>query len=321
VLALFTSLGAFGLIIGVVFGETLATSILSADVRKHCRRLVPDFSFWASVRKNIHTYRNFPLYTAPYSFVGVFSKRALFLILSVYATTYEVGLFAIATRFTRLPAGIISAAIKPVFFQKAAKELGSPNFERLVIRILTLQMVAATPMLVFFLFNARWICGIVFGDSWADAGTYATWLALPAFMLLFATWPDRIYDVLGRQRLALFMEVIYDIISIVLFTLTLAWLESVEIAVGLYSSVSAIYYLFWLIVTFRIANFSTAGLWRLGAVFVGMFCVALTVHWGAALLFTRIGAIVTYIVLMVFYYVFLGIKYGRALTVASVEGT
>jgi O-antigen/teichoic acid export membrane protein len=307
--ALLTSLGPVGLLIGTVAGETVATGILGADIRKNYHRLFPDSTFWASVGSNIRKFRNFPLYTAPYSFLGIFSKRALFLLLGVYATTSEVGLFAVARKFTHLPASLTAAAIKQVFFQKAATELGSGNLERLVVRILKLQVIVTTPVLVFFLFNARWISGIIFGDAWNAVGTYATWLVLPAFLLLFTWWGDRIYDVVGRQRLALLMESIYDIVSVGLFGLLLVRLRSVEWATGVFSGVTAVYYVVWLTVTFRVAGFSQKVLWRIGMILLGLVSTAGAVHWAVAMLFPRVGAAAIYLVLMVLYYGFLGIRY------------
>ena len=309
--ALLTGASPVGLLIGTVVGESIATSILSTDIRERFRHLLPNSHFWTTVWDNIYRFRNFPLYTAPYSFAGVCAKRLLFLLLGVYATTNEVGLYAIAVKLTRLPASLVSSAIKPVIFQMAARELGSGRVERLVVRLLMLETIFGAPVLVFFLFNARWVFGIVFGDAWAAAGTYAMWLALPAFTRLLASWPDRVFDITGRQRLALLMEVLYDILSLALFGLSLAWLNSVKWAVGLHSSVTALYYLILVVVAFRVAKFSLRGLWRIAAIFLGIVSVAGAVHWAVLILFPKIAAVTIYVALMGAYYAYLVFRFRK----------
>lgn len=306
--ALLIGAGPGGLISGTIAGQAIIAGILWTYILKSDSRIFLNSFSWASIKENIYRFRNFPLYRVPYSFIGAFSKRSLFLLLAMYATTHTVGLLTLAMKITYLPITIISSSLNQVFFQKAATQIKSGDLESFVLQTLSLLIMVATPILVFFLFNARWLFSIVFGEEWADAGTYAICLTLPAFILFLNSWLDRVYDVFGKQKLALSMEVLYDILSIGLFYLALIWLKNPVWAVGIYSGVTAVYNIIWLIITFKVAEFSLGGFMRLSVSFFGVGSIAVTVHWAIEMLFPRLESILIYIALMIAYYVYLSVR-------------
>jgi O-antigen/teichoic acid export membrane protein len=223
-------------------------------------------------------------------------------LIGIFATNQAVGLFALAMKITYLPMTLISTALRQVFYQKAAMQLKSGNLEPFVFKALALITVATTPLLVFFLFNAHWLFSLVFGDAWKEAAIYAIWLVLGGFMLLITSWLDRVFDVLERQRLALTLQTTYDLVSLGIFALVLMWSRKPVWAVAIYGVVTTIYNVIYLVVIYRIARFPLAGLLRIGAIFLGIISFTCVIHWTTIMLFTPVGAAVTYVVSMTIIY-------------------
>lgn len=303
--------GPLGLIVGEILGRIVAVAVLGiATLRSRAELSLGSFSR-RSLQANLHRFRNFPLYVAPYSFIGSFSRRLLFLLLGIYASTNVLGLFSLAYGVVYAPIIIISSAMRRVFFQKAATRLRTGDVGPFVTDILVWLVLSATPILVLFLFNVRWIFDTVFGIAWSNASTYAAWLALPTFVLLLTAWLDKVYSILGKQRLALSMEIFYDILYMGLFSAALIWLGKAELAIAIYSVVTIIYNLVWLVITFRVARFSVGGLWQVGLIFLVVFIVAGAAHWATLILFQRVVAVMICITLVTAYYVCLSMKYSR----------
>lgn len=311
-IALTAGAGPAGLIVGTVAGQALVAGILSTSVWRYRARFFRNLFSWRSILDNIYQRRGFPLYSMPYCLSGALGIRSLFLLLGIWDTTRTVGLLALAMKVVHMPVQLVGGALRNVFFQRASRQLQSGHLEPVVSRILTLLVIVVTPLLVFVIFDAQWLFGLVLGKEWTAAGTFASILAFPMFMHLLTTWLDRVYDILDRQRLALRLQVLNDVLSIGLFSTALVWLKSAEWAVGVYSGLTAIFLVIWLIITFRVAGFSLARLGRLGVAFVGVFCAAGGMHWVATALLRRAEIAATiYALSMTVYYVYVGYRYRR----------
>lgn len=298
--------GSFALIAGTVLGQAVGTSVISLPIIKLRDKIKINLRFQALREKAIE-FKNFPLYTAPYSLVGTFSKHSLLFLLGIYATTEVVGLFSLAIKITYFPIRIISAALNQVFFQKAATELGEGRLGNFVIKVLFLLGVGIEPLLVLFVFNAQEIFGLVFGSEWFEAGFYAIFLALSSAMLLLTSWLDRIYDVTGKQRLALGLEVIYDLVAIGVFALSLILYKNIRLAVVLYAITTCIYNMIWLVITFKVAKFSLRGLWRLGSVLsIILIITTITYLMMMMVIQQKLYATMMFIVLLIVYYGYIG---------------
>jgi O-antigen/teichoic acid export membrane protein len=284
--------------------------MLGIPLWKDYRQFIMKCVSISAIRTNGYKYRNFPFYVIPYSFAGNFGQRSLFLLLAALANNQIVGLFALAMRLTNLPIRIVSAALRQVFFPKAVLELKTGNLEPFVIKCLALLVMLTTPILVGFIFNANWLFRVIFGPEWNDCGTYAIWLSMPAFMMLTSSWLDRVYDILGKQRLALVLEILYELTALGLFGLVLVCFKQVEFAVATLSVVTVIYMIIWLSLTFRLANFSLSTIKRLGFILFTLIVICGAGHWILVLLFPRSAAVSVYLALTIAWTIYLVTKFG-----------
>ena len=260
--------GGVALIGGLIFGQALAAMVLLVQV------LLQDGAFlrnsWdgRTIPGLLHTYRNFPFYKAPYSFVSNSSSQLVVVAIRMFSSLTTVGLFSMASRAIYLPATLVASSMNQVFYQKAATETAPGRLESFVNRVLRIQVVLMTPLLFFAAFESRLVFATVFGERWTESGVFASFLAFAGYMYFLTSWLDRLFDVNSRQRLGLGLEIAGNLVSLVALVLTLAASGSALKAVAAFTVTEVIYSVIWLYFAFRVARFNTASLRTFGLDFV-----------------------------------------------------
>jgi lipopolysaccharide exporter len=274
--AISTANSSKGLITGTVAGQFFCTVITFGFAMLYCCSQFWEALHFKDIRKMFIRYRSYPLYMTPYTLLGTIRDRLLFFMLANYGTRADPGLYSLASRFTNAPNNFVAGAMRPVFFQKAAtvdfKTL--ENFITNTIRQLSLIFI---PFATIFIFHSRQICAFVFGDKWAEAGPYASVLALPAVLILLTTWLDRSFDVLGKQRLAFLMELLFSAVVIVSVASIMILFENSLFAVACQAVVVSLYYAVRLAVLYQIAGFDIRGCGKLVSRISGALVIGLVV--------------------------------------------
>lgn len=282
---------AGGLIIGTIIGQFASAVFVGYLTYRKYGVLIVKSVHPRKVREAFIRYKNYPLYMTPYTLVGTIRDRLVYFLLANFGGKAVLGFYSLSARLVNLPNSLVSSAIRPVFFQKAA----STEFRTLedpINRILHFLAIAVVPFWVLFLFHSMTLFALIFGPAWRDAGLYAAILSVPAIPLLLGNWLDRTFDALGRQRLAFTMELIFSIVTVIVLTLGMFIFKSVLVAVILQAVVLTIYYSYWLYALFRVAGFNPLGLGKhAGTVFITAFLSA-AVAWLFILTLPSLYAIV-----------------------------
>jgi O-antigen/teichoic acid export membrane protein len=301
-----------GLILGGLAGHAVATGILVLVIWRRDGRLIRDSFAWRDVGSSFLKYRKFPLYAASYNFLNNLFSRLVFLLLAAYASVHVLGLFGMAMRLMYLPEHFIAAALGQVFFQKAATELAAGSLEPFVVKVLKALVVLMTPVLLFFCFHASWLLGVVFDKAWIGIDTYVLLLASPALSLVLVNWLVRIYDVLGKQRLALIMEVVYGTVCVTLVSVGLIVCENAILAVAFFCITFTLYNICWVGVTFAVARFSMKGLWHSGTLLLFLLAVGGTAGWVVRAVFPEAVAVLVDGILIAVFYAFVFLLWSRS---------
>lgn len=243
-------LGALGLIAGQIFGN-------SAGIRRLTMRTwgerggatVRTRGIWTVITK----YKRFPLISVWAALANTISARAPLLVLFVAFGPAMAGLYMLAYRVLTLPATVLTQAIGNTFFSHAATEAkggrGVVNLFRELVVLLS--NLAAIPLL-FLVIWGRELFGVMFGQEWAMAGQIGGWIA-PWVFLMFITSPlSTIFYVVGKQGHELVIQLALLIGRLIGLILGV-YLESLEVAIILYSLASFLGYSFHLILETRVA--------------------------------------------------------------------
>lgn len=252
---------AGGLILGSIVGHILAAGA-GLILLYSTRRLIFPAVSWRQIATMFREYGNCPLYRTPYTIVSELRNRLAVFCFGAYGQTAGLGFFVFSERMMRAPVNTVTSAIRPIFFQKAA----SHNLHKLqasLVQSLLFINKAATPFFVLFWFEHANMYECFFGPEWRAASIYGLILSVPLFVLLHTNWLDRAMDVLGRQKLAFWLEAGFSGLSIAMLVTGLIVFESVFYGVVLQSATFAVYNIVWLIVMFRVARFDSQGLSQL----------------------------------------------------------
>jgi O-antigen/teichoic acid export membrane protein len=234
---LVASVGTYGLLVGGALVRGALRHVSLADARALMAR-----------------FARFPIYTAPYAFITQVAARGIVLLIGSLTTTAILGQFALAQRIIYFPISTIMVSAGQIFFSRAPGRLGEPRFRSFIEWTLVVSpLIAGPPFLVVFLF-AEPLFRFFFGANWAEAGQFAAVLVIPSFILTTTAWMDRIYDILGRQRLALLLQIIHDVISLAAIYLVLRLTNDALLAVTAYAIWISVFHIAWTFVTLRIAN-------------------------------------------------------------------
>ena len=252
--------GGVALIGGWIFGQSLGALVLLVQVIRQDGAFLRSSWDGRAIPRLLHTYRNFPLYKAPYSFVSNSSTQLVVVVIRMFSSLTTVGLFSMASRAIYLPVCLIASSMNQVFYEKAATETAPGRLESFVNRVLRIQIVLMTPLLFFAALESKLVFATIFGARWAESGAFASFLAFAGYMYFLTSWLDRLFDVNSRQRLALGLEIAGNLVSLVALTLTLAISGSALKAVAAFTVTEVTYSVIWLYFAYRVAGFNTAAL-------------------------------------------------------------
>lgn len=246
------------LVIGSVVGQAAATLFYARSVRRSAGaplRPVNTHAMIAALASN----RRFLQFSLPFTVLSLLRERAPIFIAGAFGTAAQVGLYSQAWRLTHLPSAFTSAALRPVFFHRAATE-GLAAQGPVIDRIMRWLLVVSSPWMALLVFGGDTLFAIVLGPRWQGVGGLSAILVLPASLFMMTNWMDRLLDSIGRQDLNLKLEAVAAISSVGCLWAVLASGRSLPEAVALQSVALTLSYLAVLWICYGAAGWPTARL-------------------------------------------------------------
>ena len=285
-----------GLIIGLVGGQTLCACALILNLWKQFKSELLCENKAQFIRHTLFAYRQYPFYMTPYTLVGVLRDRLVYFLLGRCGGTGAAGFYGVAARLVNIPNSFVSSTLRPIVFQQAAGARHSSLENPILITCRGLGIVGVlflTPCIA----QATWFAQLVLGEKWGNAGPYIAALSIPMIGLLMGNWLDRMFDVLGRQRMALTLEVIFSILAMTGLIGGYLVFQDLLVAVWIQSGLLTIYYLSWLGTLFHIAGFKLSRLLVVILEILAVGSVALAIDLGLTVFLLPAGAFVVAVLL------------------------
>ena len=253
---IFFEASSFIFIIASMSGILVQVAFLykSVDVKGFsCIRYPGTQKIVAAIKK----YRVYPTYMVPYSLSQAGVWQVTLLTFGMFFSAGVVGAYTVARQIVYMPVSLLSVGLKQAVFSYA---VAVPKYDEGIknqIRGLLINIINLTsPLAVFGFFHLPGFINMVLGEGWENVGVFSSWMLLSASALMLTSWLDRIFDVYGRQRLAVFLQISSD----VLFLLVLAVCCLVEVGVLatiIWLSVFLmVYNLLWLYIVLDILAFA-----------------------------------------------------------------
>lgn len=283
----FINSGPGGLIVGGVLGQFALLGAISALLKRGYGRMARIAVSHKKLLGYAHKHRNFPKFMVAYGLAGVLRDRGLLLVLGSFGTIRDAGLFAFALRIIYAPMGLIANSFNSVVYQKAAESTAPADIGPLIYRLMSKLVTFAVPAFVIVAWFSARLFAVLFGRQWQEAGFYAAIMVPPALSHLLAGPFDRMFDIVGRQKTAMRIEVGYSILSLAAFTLVLIVYHSVPLAVAVFSGITVLYDAVWMIAVYHAYHLQYADLLKIGARILFVGGSVLLALWAAQLAFTQ----------------------------------
>lgn len=199
---------AMALVMGSIVGMVVSAAVAlppTIGLLRRCRR--PELR---RIGLAVGRYRRFPLLVLPFHCLEIFTVRGVYLILGRWPNPNLVGWYAFADRLLTAPAALVGASIRPVFANAGSvhdiRSLGD-----LVTGGVRLIAALAVPGWVVAMVYADWLVPTILGERWAPTSDLMRAIAPAALAMLFATWLDRSFHLLERQRASLILALVFGI--------------------------------------------------------------------------------------------------------------
>jgi O-antigen/teichoic acid export membrane protein len=202
----------------------------------------------------IRKYKNFPLYSLPSTLSGEIGTQVPTFLLIYYFDEAIAGFFILATKMVSIPFSLLGNSIATVYRQEAIYEYNlNGNCKVLYIKTFQKLLILSILPVLIIMFGSEFFFSIYFGAKWIISGKMASYLSFLVFFQLLSTpMADTILFVKG-QKIDLFLQVFRLIFSILSFVVGGIY-QNYELAVILYTTTYCIYYIFHLLIQFKIAD-------------------------------------------------------------------
>ena len=152
------------------------------------------------------TNSDFPKYGVAQNFVSYISANSPILVLTIYFDLAIVGAYFFAVKLVQIPANVLGAAVKRVFFRKAeVLKYDLNSLIKLYDKMVLAMTAIIFPIVILWFFYAESIFPLVFGEEWINAAILSKWLLI-WFGAQFVMAPTRslfiVYDI--QKQLLIF---------------------------------------------------------------------------------------------------------------------
>jgi len=242
---------SLGLLWGQLLGQFLAVTVSVVLGRSSFKRLKPwDKQEIIAVAK---TYSNFPKFQLPQGLLNGFSDYLPVLLLSFYFEPGKIGLFSLVLTIG-FALMLFAGSIYQTMFRKISEQI--QNQKKIMndcLLFVKMCLIAMLPFFILIMFMPDRFFTILLGLKWTGFGFYLKcmlpWLFLEMMNISLLFIPNLFF----RQKTAMIIEIIY-VASRIIALLSGAYFRNFDLAIGLFSAVSALITAIKLIWYFRLVK-------------------------------------------------------------------
>ena len=243
--------GPIGLIAGDLVGRMSGISRL-VKVAWREDRLVLRQVTRQGIRLVASRYRRFPLLSSGATMLNSIGLQLPLLLLAIFYGPLVVGWLKLGERVLSIPLSLIGTSISQVYVGKSARVLHTDpqQLPGLFLKVVGGMLLIAFPYVALLALLGPLLFPVIFGSEWEQAGVYVQLLA-PMFLLQSTANPTGgILDVLERQDLHLFREILRMVVMS--GALLLAGVLQVRpvVGIGMFSAAGSVVYIVYLGISF-----------------------------------------------------------------------
>lgn len=203
-------LGGPALLLGHAAGQGVGTASLAAPA---LTRPVFKRVSWGGIKKAARRYRRFPYFNSGSSLLNSAGTQIGPLGFAALFGAAVAGQYALAHRIVTLPMNLLGNAISQVFLPMGVDANRSENLASFTEAIFRTLAGLSMPASLFLFFFGPEVFAFVFGESWRQAGYFASWMA-PWIFFQFCMSPLTVFLILERLDLPLYLQTLLFVLRI-----------------------------------------------------------------------------------------------------------
>ena len=191
---------SIGLIIGQIFGNSLALFIMSKNF------LYKDLKRLKHIEKKhilmvLKKYKDFPIFNMPHMVVTSLKINGTVILISMFFGNIAVGYYSLAMRVLIMPVSIIGTSISQVYYQKISNMYANDiDISTITFKTIKILILIAIPLFTILYFIAPTIFTFVFGKEWSTVGLYVQALTPYMFFMFILSSISSIPLVFNKQK-------------------------------------------------------------------------------------------------------------------------
>jgi O-antigen/teichoic acid export membrane protein len=232
---------ALGLILGQIAGNALATfSLFHKFYRTILNRVRSDLP--KNLKSVLIEYKLFPLFTSSTTFVNAIAQNMPALLLALLFSPKIAGFYAVSARVMMVPIALVGNSVRQVFYQRASElyNQGNSIFHLFKKMTINLTLIGILPTVIILIFGEV-IFGMVLGGTWAEAGIYASIIALWQYLGFLNRPSVASLLILRLNHVQLIMDSIAVVLRLSALLVGALIFEDIYIALGLFTFVGIIF--------------------------------------------------------------------------------
>jgi O-antigen/teichoic acid export membrane protein len=178
-----SQLGTLGLIVGELLGRSLGIVTLLLPFLKECRERILKVNI-QDLQNMLLRYRRFPGFYLPFLFFNQMGLRLPTILFAALYSPTVAGLLVLGDKILQTPLTFIGRSIARVYMGEAS-DIARCNPEQLRIffqkTLRRLIFIAVLPISMITI-AGPYLFGIVFGETWREAGSFVRLLGFPFFL-------------------------------------------------------------------------------------------------------------------------------------------
>jgi O-antigen/teichoic acid export membrane protein len=217
---------------------------------------VPRFRPVQTAIISLKRYSVYPKYSLPLSLSVTATERIIQLLMVQFYSLGSLASFYLARQILSGVTSVIANSLRVAFFAYGASDLRLEDTGQRALFTLKLLTYLVAPCLAFFVFWIRDFVSVFVGAGWVDLPLMAWYCMFPAFILVLTGPLDRAFDLAGKQKLSVALQVLSDLAKLIAVGLAVQFGAGLETMVAAATASLLIYNLIWLGFALRVLEVS-----------------------------------------------------------------
>ena len=242
---------------GMIYSVVIAP-IISLGSNLICTRktLLPALRriSWCDMGKQAKTYRNFPCFVLPRSFVNMLAGQMPVLLLTPFFGGEAVGFLSIAILLGYTPIGTITRSIYQVMYQHTMEHVHKQEpISQIFRRFILSASAVVIPVFMILWFILPKLTAWLLGAEWHVSGEYIRWMLPWLYVSLLSCSINYLFDVFMKQKWGLFFEIILAVMRVAGLCIGI-WANNFMLAIigySLFTALALIAQIVWMLLQVR----------------------------------------------------------------------